>query len=244
MRIALLSDIHSNLTALDAVLKDAAGRDVAAFWHTGDVVGYGPDPDAVIARLRELPASGVMGNHDAAAVGLISIEEFNPLAAIANEWTARVLAAPGRDYLLALPRTRQDGVFTLLHGSLRDPLWEYLSTREAFDAHFALQKTPVSVCGHTHIPMLVQREDDARLHVTIGEDALVVSFAGRALACINPGGLGQPRDGDPRASYAIVDTGASTVAFHRVAYDIAAVQARMRAGGLPEPLAARLAAGR
>lgn len=243
MRVALLADIHANLAALEAVLDDAESMGAEAIWQMGDIVGYGPDPDAVIRRLIECRAAGVLGNHDAAAIGLIGLAEFNPLAAEANRWTARCLGLESVRYLRSLPRVDLDGECTRVHGTLRDPLWEYLSTYEAAEAHFELQVTRLSIIGHTHVPVVLRCSPDGQVEATDPDDFEVVDLAGERV-CINPGGLGQPRDGDPRAPYALLDTTAGTVSFRRVEYDIAATQQRMSHAGLPPALVARLAIGR
>jgi predicted phosphodiesterase len=242
VRVALLSDIHSNLPALEAVLAHAADRGFDALWVIGDIVGYGPEPDAVVERLRALDAVCVMGNHDAAVCGLASLEDFNPLAAAAASWTSGHISDDTRAFLAALPRVRREGRFTLVHGSLRDPLWEYLSTGEAANVHLDLQETRYSVVGHTHIPLVIQRRADG-LHAFQPDEAVECDL-GDALQVINPGSAGQPRDGDNRVAYALLETNVPTVCFYRVPYDIAATQGRMREVRLPEPLAARLSAGR
>lgn len=243
MRVALLTDIHSNLQALDAVLADARSLGFDAVWQMGDVVGYGPDPDAVIDRLQEVGATGVLGNHDAAAIGRLPLSDFNELAADANRWTAGVLSEASSAYLENLPRVHREDPFTLVHGSLRDPLWEYLVTHDAARAHFALQETPWSIVGHTHVPLVAEESAAGNVEAQSPAHDEVVSLNGRKLF-INPGGVGQPRDGDPRACYALLDTVAETVTFRRVEYDIPATQQRMCDCGLPEPLVLRLARGR
>ncbi len=243
MRVAVISDVHSNLAALDAVLSHAETQGVEQIWHLGDGVGYGPDPDAVIQRMVETAAASVMGNHDAAAVGLIPRDEFNPLAAKANAWTAERINEESKSFLMGLPHIERKGLYTRVHGTLRSPLWEYLVTVEAAAAHFAAQETPYSFVGHTHIPLVITELATGRFDVLASDDGAVVDL-GEERVCINPGSVGQPRDGDPRSSYAILDTAATTVTFHRVPYDVRATQRRMRELGLPEQLAARLARGR
>lgn len=242
MRIAVISDVHSNLIALDAVLARVGGVD--AVWHLGDVVGYGPEPDAVVDRLAAIGAIGVRGNHDAAACGGTEIEWFNPDARSAMEWTREAISERTRSWLADLPERREAAGFTLVHGSGRDPTWEYVTTSTAAHASLATMDTPHGINGHTHIPVayLVVGDRVGRLGPEPGaSDAAVNLGSGRLL--LNPGSVGQPRDGDPRASYLILDTDAGTATWQRVAYDVAAVGAAMRAAGLPARLAERLRYG-
>jgi diadenosine tetraphosphatase ApaH/serine/threonine PP2A family protein phosphatase len=243
VRIPVLSDVHANLAALEAVMADAAdaGTD-APPWVLGDIVGYGPDPMEVVDRLRGLEARAISGNHDLAAAGQIPIDDFNPLAAAAVRWTSGVVDDSTREYLASLPARLEEGHFTLVHGSPRDPVWEYLTTAEAITESLAHFSTRVCLFGHTHVPIVIDAGGPG-LSVTPfvpGERLQLV--AGRIY--VNPGSVGQPRDGDPRASYAIVDPDASTIELRRVDYDIVATQARMRAARLPGPLINRLAFGR
>ncbi len=239
MRIALLSDVHANLVALDAVLASLGSVD--AVWHLGDVVGYGPEPDAVVARLRVIGAFGVRGNHDAAAVGGREIEWFNPDARAAMEWTRATIAPATRDWLAALPERRTDASFTLVHGSPRDPLWEYVTSLPVARANLAELTTPYGLHGHTHLP-IVYRADDGRVEAVAPVDGSSITLDERAVL-LNPGSVGQPRDGNADASYAVLDTDRATCTWHRVAYDIESVQAAMRAAGLPARLVDRLRFG-
>lgn len=239
MRIAVLSDVHSNLVALDAVLEHAGPVD--AIWHLGDIVGYGPDPDGVVARLAEVKAAGVRGNHDAAALGGDEIEYFNPEARAAIEWTRETISDATRAWLAALPERRTDGEMTLIHGSPRDPTWEYLTSASIARASFAALSTAHGLNGHTHVPAAFTLDDD-RVVPFRPRDGESLSFAGlRTL--LNPGSVGQPRDGDPAASYLILDPERQVASWHRVAYDIRAVQASMHDVGLPARLAERLSHG-
>jgi predicted phosphodiesterase len=226
MLIAVLSDIHSNLGALDAVLASLGTVD--AVWHLGDVVGYGPDPNAVVGRLREVGAIGVRGNHDAQR---------------AAEWTRAHIDEATRTYLAALPELlAPEGTdFTLAHGSPRDPIWEYLDSASAARESLALIETRYCLVGHTHVP-LVFREARGGLEGISVDPGSRLQLDGRRMI-INPGSVGQPRDGCPDASYLILDTTAGHATWHRVAYDIAAVQAAILAAGLPGILAWRLSYG-
>ncbi|MCK9519745.1 MAG: metallophosphoesterase family protein [Dehalococcoidia bacterium] len=242
MKIALLSDVHANLAALEAVLAAAHAAGAEAVWNMGDSVGYGAEPDAVVSRLREAGAASVMGNHDAAAIGVLGLEAFNPFAAEAAGWTARTVAPETVAFLAALPQVEGDGKVTRCHGTLADPLWRYFDSVEAAEGHFALLETPCSVVGHTHVPLFVRKGAGGLEASGVGNGE---SFElGEEQVCLNPGSVGQPRDGDPRASWALLDTGRRRVTYHRVPYDIATTQRRIRAAGLPAVLADRLALGR
>lgn len=236
MRIAVLSDIHSNLVALDAVLASIGTVDTV--WQLGDIVGYGPQPDAVVERLVELGATGVRGNHDAAAVGGNEIDYFNVDARRAIEWTRRVIRPETAAYLTALPERLVEDEITLVHGSPREPTWEYVTSVTIARASFAAFGTRICLHGHTHIPA-VFRDDGGTIELIAPRDGTTIRLDERRVL-VNPGSVGQPRDGDPRASCAVIDTDRAEVTWHRVAYDIAAVQAAMRAVDLPPRLVARL----
>ena len=239
MRIAVLSDIHANLPALDAVLADAGSLD--GTWHLGDVVGYGPDPDGVVARLRDIGAVGVRGNHDAAAGGGSEIDWFNPDARRAMEWTRTAINAASLAWLRALPERRTLEGCELVHGSPREPLWEYVTSSSIARDSLAVLSEPIGLHGHTHVPVAFL-EDGNDVERFSPRDGSTLDLRGRR-ALVNPGSVGQPRDGDPRASYLVLDTATASVAWHRVAYDIEPVQAAMRAAGLPGFLVSRLSIG-
>lgn len=248
MKIAIVSDIHANLAALQAVLADIdAVAPGAAIWHTGDIVGYNAEPNEVIALLRKRGAVGVMGNHDAAVLGELKDSWFNPDAAAAVKWTAMHLAVESASWLHALPKISEMGAATLVHASLLKPLEEYVTNVESARENLLALSTPVLFHGHTHAPAYWALR---------GGQASVVDIDGRAQPLLSPslinvGSVGQPRDGDPRASWVLWDRsddgsgiGAlGTVQWRRVPYDIAQTQARVRAAGLPEFLARRLADG-
>lgn len=239
MRVAVLSDIHANLAALDAVL--AAVPSVDEVWQLGDVVGYGPDPDEVVGRLRDIGAKGVRGNHDAAAVGDLGVDAFNVDARRAMEWTRAVLSDDSKAWLRGLPERAEREGFTLVHGSPRDPIWEYVTTTPVARAGIAAMPTTSGLNGHTHLPVAYLDEDGRLETMSPGSGSRLV-FGGRR-ALVNPGSVGQPRDGIPTASWLLLDTAAGTATWHRTSYDIASVQARMESLGLPERLVARLAYG-
>jgi diadenosine tetraphosphatase ApaH/serine/threonine PP2A family protein phosphatase len=249
MRIAIVSDVHANLAALEAVLRHAeAACAISAIWCLGDTVGYGPQPSECVARLRELGATLVAGNHDRAATGQMGVEEFNTDAATAALWTRDHLEEDTAAYLDSLPEVTQDPQreFTLVHGTLRWPLWEYLYSYEAARAHLERQETPFSLVGHTHVPMLAAEgaEFEHGCEMYYLEDGQSVPLPDDRKIVLNPGGVGQPRDGDPRAAYALYDADARTVTVHRVEYDIGATQALMETAGLPRRLIDRLSVGR
>jgi predicted phosphodiesterase len=239
MRIAVLSDIHANLVALDAVL--AAVGQVDAVWHLGDVVGYGPEPNAVVDRLREIGAVGVCGNHDRAALGGEEIRYFNVDARRAMEWTRTVLSAETRRWLAALPERHVDGSFTLVHASPRDPIWEYVTTTPVAQSNLEALGTPYGLHGHTHVPVVFRTKERSveTLKPSVG---WTLQLDDRHILA-NPGSVGQPRDGDPRASAVVIDQQRGILTWHRVAYDIAETQAAMRRLDLPPRLVERLGLG-
>lgn len=238
MRVGLLSDVHANLVALEAVL--AALGNVDALWVTGDTVGYGPDPGDTLALLRERGAILVQGNHDRAVATGEGLEFFHDRAADAAQLHQRWLSSEDRDALEALPTVIKADRFTLCHGSLRDPLWEYVTTARVAGATLKLAETDHCCNGHTHIPALFRLgADGARAaHVVEGT---VYRLDERTL--VNAGSVGQPRDGDPRAAYVVLDTEAGTATFYRASYRIDETQRRIRTRGLPEMFADRLAFG-
>ena len=238
MTVALLSDIHANLVALEAVLEELPGVD--AIWVMGDTVGYGPDPADTLALLRERGATLVAGNHDRAVATGEGLEWFHERAAIAARMHREWLSAEERDSLAALPLTKTIDRFTLCHGSLRDPLWEYVTSEPAAAASIAASPTPFACNGHTHVPA-VFIEEGRRVRTVRPRPE--VTYALEARCMVNRGSVGQPRDGDPRAAYAVLDTAAGTATFYRVSYPIDEAQQRIRARGLPEMFAVRLALG-
>jgi predicted phosphodiesterase len=239
MRIAVLSDIHANLPALDGVLADAGQVD--AVWHLGDVVGYGPDPNGVVDRLRGVAAIGVRGNHDSAAIGDLDLADFNAEARAAMEWTRGQIGAATREWLAALPLRREERGLTLVHGSPRDPTWEYILSPGIARANLAAFATPHCLHGHTHVPIVFRASAEGMQ--TLGPQSGAVLSLDERRALLNPGSVGQPRDGIPDSSYLVLDLAAGEASWHRVAYDIRSVQAAMREARLPRPLIDRLSLG-
>lgn len=243
MRCLVLSDIHSNLEAFEAVLEDAGAFD--QIWCLGDVVGYGPDPNGCVELLRSYPHLCVAGNHDWATLGKLDLDDFNPDAREANLWNREQLTADNLDYLNELPEELVEGQFTLVHGSPRHPIWEYIIYASTAQASFEFFDTPYCLVGHTHTPAvfaLTEVEGEAVCETRpplLGKD---VSLEGERLV-INPGSVGQPRDGEPESSYALLDTETLVLEHRRVAYSIEDTQAKMRAHFLPPRLILRLQFG-
>lgn len=242
MRILVISDIHSNYTALETVLADAGAVD--AIWCLGDLIGYGPDPNACIELIREQPAlTCVLGNHDVALLGRMSFETFNGDARRSLEWHARVLMADNLDYLRAQPQDPLTlGRTTITHGSPRDPVWEYILNSLTARLNFDAFDTDWCLVGHTHIQSaFLLRPESGKVEMKLMPEGEPVRLTTRAI--LNPGSVGQPRDRDIRAAYALFDPEAGTWEARRVAYDYAQVQQRIRDAGLPERHAQRLGEG-
>jgi len=253
MRALVVSDIHGNVHALEAVLRAAAdvGPPVTGLWNLGDVVGYGATPNEVVALLRERATLNVRGNHDRVCCGLSSAAGFNPVAAEAAMWTLRNLTQENLDWLRALPQgpVRASESVLLAHGS---PLHEdhyILSMRDAW-APLQRMESEITFFGHTHVQggfsqQQQEWEEDRPVYKhTGGAESFLMQIPAGSRHLINPGSVGQPRDSDPRASFAIFDDEAATVTFWRVPYDVPAAQAAIRQAGLPDRLATRLATGK
>jgi diadenosine tetraphosphatase ApaH/serine/threonine PP2A family protein phosphatase len=240
MRVAVLSDIHANVHALEAVLGSLAP--VEQVWVLGDIVGYGGQPDEVVARLEQAGALAVQGNHDAAVLGRISTHTFNDLARDAVTWTAGAVAPVTRAWLAGLPERRVEGDVTLVHGSPRDPLWEYLASAFTARASMAAFETRYCLVGHTHVPAAFRDEAGRIVALPVADGTRLRLDERRCI--LNPGSVGQPRDGDPRACAMLFDPSTGDVEWRRVAYPVAEAQAVIRARGLPGLLADRLALGR
>jgi diadenosine tetraphosphatase ApaH/serine/threonine PP2A family protein phosphatase len=240
MRIAILGDIHANLEALEAVLADARAHEVGAFACVGDVVGYNADPVACLDILRSLDCPVVKGNHDADAGSNHSLESMNPVAAEALEWTRAQLDDGQRQWLRRLRMVRQIEDFTIVHSTLDQPnSWNYVTNRFDAMSNFAFQFTPICFHGHTHVPCIYVKSAMVR---TVLPQQIIIQPGAQYF--INVGSVGQPRDGDPRACYAVYDTAAREVVFRRVAYDVSRTQHKILAAGLPAVLAERLDEGK
>lgn len=240
MRYGVLADIHSNLEALDAVLNALEDHDVSAYLCTGDIVGYGADPEACLERVRDLSATVVAGNHDWAVAEKLDLDYFNPHAREAIYWTQAHLQRSHVRYLSELPLQTSVGEATLVHGTLYSPEnFDYLLT--SYDAHLSFQVLQTKLClvGHSHVPVTFALNPG----VTFTFDTEIdLGQVDRAI--INPGSVGQPRDENPKAAYAVYDADAQTFSIHRVEYDIEAAAMKILQAGLPEVLAERLWVGR
>ncbi len=243
MRILIVSDIHANLVALDTVLAAAGSFD--RVWCLGDVVGYGPEPNACVDKLRSFDRVCLAGNHDWAVLDKLDLEEFNPDARSAAIWTRDQLTPGNLEWLRSLPERVpvQAGAFTLVHGSPRYPIWEYVLTPAVARLNFRYFDSPVCLVGHTHVPVLYRyiEEEHQVTAESLPEGSPIMVGSERAM--INPGSVGQPRDGDSRAAYALLDLDAMTFTHYRVKYDIKATQAKMEQAGLPQRLITRLSYG-
>ena len=244
LRIAVIADIHANLAALEACLGSIEEADVDDVWCLGDVVGYGPDPDACAELVRERCSLCLAGNHDLAVLGQLDIESFSESAAAAVTWTQGVVQEATLDFLGGLePAGRRDGI-DLCHASPRDPIWEYVLTREQADACLDAQSERICLIGHSHVALFFTRPDGEGGKVRSAQAAdgsLIDVSGGRWL--LNPGSVGQPRDGDPRAAWLALDTESATVLFQRVPYEIEKTAEAIVAAELPKHLADRLFLG-
>jgi predicted phosphodiesterase len=244
MMILVVSDIHANLNALEAVLKDAGAFDQV--WCLGDVVGYGPEPNECIDRLRQFDSICLAGNHDLGVIGKAALWDFTQDAQEVIFWTRHHLTSFNLDWLTALSSTPLVMFvnFTLVHASLRDPVWEYIVTREIARQNLDFLKTPVCLHGHSHIPILFRKPWDGMK--VLEETPRVnspVHLATYDQAFINPGSVGQPRDEDPRAAYALLDLDSMSITYRRVRYDFAATQKAMKQAKFPNRLIRRLRFG-
>jgi predicted phosphodiesterase len=241
MRIAVLSDIHANYHALEAVLAAVDAEEVDELWCLGDTVGYGPRPNRCCAIVRERANLCLAGNHDLAVLGTLSVDEFNGDAAAAVLWTKGVLDEDSRSFLASLePAATREGV-ELFHGSPLDPVWDYVLTESAAFLSFRTTSAPLLLVGHSHVALALSW-DGTDLGGGLAKDGAKIDLA-KARWLLNPGSVGQPRGDDPRAAWLLIDEGARRAMFRRVPYPVEQTQAEIRERGLPEALAARLAVG-
>src|SRR5579864_8306364 len=241
MRVAVVSDIHGNYHALEAVLAEVVSEEPDELWCLGDVVGYGPDPNRCCEAVERHASLCLAGNHDLAVIGSLSIEDFNGDAATAVRWTQAVLAPEARRFLEPLvPSATRDGA-ALFHGSPIDPVWDYVLSEEGARASMERVRAPLLLVGHSHVALSIAYDGGTLTGgLAHGGDEVDLD-ASRWL--LNPGSVGQPRGGDPRASWLLLDFAARRARFRRTEYPIALTQAAIRSAGLPEALAERLARG-
>jgi predicted phosphodiesterase len=250
MRVLVVSDIHANRAALEAVLEDAGQIGYDIVWCLGDIVGYGPEPDWCVGRIRLLGAAlglkAIVGNHDWAVLERMEVDDFNPEAARTVVWTRKNLSDESLAWLGDLPKDPivEEERFKLAHGSPRDSVWEYILDPFIAGENFRDEKFTFCLVGHTHVPVLYTLQDgESTVRVRQAVSGRVLRLPDQGRAILNPGSVGQPRDSDPRAAYAILDTGEATWLPRRVTYPIEITQAHMRQAGLPERLITRLSFG-
>jgi diadenosine tetraphosphatase ApaH/serine/threonine PP2A family protein phosphatase len=242
MQCLIISDVHANLVALDAVLDDAPDFDEV--WCLGDLVGYGPSPNECVERIRELSHVSLAGNHDWAVLEKLDLGNFNIDARTANAWTRSELTTAAREYLDQLPTHMERGEFYLAHASPRKPVWEYIIDANLAYVNFKHFSTPFCLVGHTHVPLIFELDEQQQRCRPLIPPFPEPLPLGPNRMILNPGSVGQSRDGDPRASYVMFDTENMTWDFRRVVYPVEIVQERMRARGLPRRLIERLELGR
>ena len=242
MRVAAITDIHANLPALEAVLDatDAAG--VEEIWCLGDVLGYGVEPDACTELVRERCAICLVGNHDLAVLGALDIGAFSEAAAVAVEWTRANVAEGTLEFLRELEPQGERCGLGLFHASPRDPVWEYVLSGEQAEAGIDASAQRIGLIGHSHVALFFNRPEQGETRGAQASDGALLDL-GRGDWLVNPGSVGQPRDGDPRAAWLEIDTEAETACFHRVPYEIERAAAPIAAAGLPNRLADRLYTG-
>ena len=241
MRYAIISDIHGNIQALEAVLERIADLGVDRLLCLGDIVGYGARPGECILRVRKACGIVLLGNHDAAAVGRTSIDYFNPVARSAIEWTTRALSAEDVEYLKGLPLVHDNGDLAVTHATYSNPeTWEYLFSTFDASIEFDLFKGEILFYGHTHYPIVFELEGSEINHHQVGE----LTFRRGCRYLVNVGSVGQPRDGNPDACFLVFDPDDRHIEFHRVPYDVEGAQRDILGTSIPEELARRLSLGR
>jgi diadenosine tetraphosphatase ApaH/serine/threonine PP2A family protein phosphatase len=242
MRVAIISDIHGNSQAFTAVLRDIAGSSVEEIWCLGDLVGYGAEPDACVELAREHTAVCLAGNHDLAVVGEVPIEDFSRAASDAVRWTQEVMSAEHLEFLGGLAPSGTREAVGLYHASPRDPVWEYVLSSLLADVCLDAQSDRICLVGHSHVALSFDRPDGGATTGELRDEGTDLDISGGEWL-LNPGSVGQPRDGDPRAAWLLIDLDAQRAQFKRCEYDIAGAAAAIRAADLPASLAERLEYG-
>ncbi len=241
MRVAVISDVHGNLHALEAVLAAIEAEQTDAVWCLGDLVGYGPRPNRCCSAVAGRAELCLVGNHDLGVLGELDLDDFSPDGAASANWTREVLNKDARWFLAGLkPQDAIDGA-ELFHASARDPVWEYVLSYEAAQASLEITQAPLVLVGHSHVPLALGLEN-GQLGGGVAPEGTEADLA-RGRWLLNPGSVGQPRDGDPRAAWLLLDRDAQRASFRRVPYEIAQTQEEIRERGLPDALAERLAHG-
>lgn len=240
--MALLSDVHANLPAFKAVLADVDRAEVEETWCLGDLVGYGAQPDACVALAAERCHVCLIGNHDLAVLGALDIRAFSGLAAAAVEWTQSRIGEESREYLAGLEPLDTSRAVGLYHASPRDPVWEYVLSTPQAERCLAAMDARVGAIGHSHVALCFWQEDGGRAGGRQAPDGSEAEL-GHGRWLLNPGGVGQPRDGDPRAAWLLLDLGRMTASWRRVEYPIDEAADAIRAAGLPRALSDRLFQG-
>jgi predicted phosphodiesterase len=242
LRIAVISDIHGNWHAFEAVLDDVKREAVDEVWCLGDVVGYGPQPNRCVEETKARSDVCLLGNHDLAAIGDVDLASFSPDAATSARWTIDELDPESLEYLKTLePKGEREGV-EFFHASPRDPIWEYVLSEPAVRTALEMTTAKIVLVGHSHIPIALRLADGDALAGGLAKAGSEIEL-GEGRWLLNPGSVGQPRDGDPRAAYLLIDLGTWNAQYKRIAYNIGATQAEIRKAGLPEALAERLDVG-
>jgi predicted phosphodiesterase len=242
MKVAVISDVHANRQAFEATLEAVAASDAAELWCLGDLVGYGADPDACVELAREHAAVCLAGNHDLAVTGEIPLDEFSRGASVAAQWTREVMAAANVQFLAGLRPEGAEGSIGLYHASPRDPVWEYVLSTLLAELCLDRQTHRVCLVGHSHVALSFVRHEG---ELATGEPRRAGTQLDIATGewLLNPGSVGQPRDGDPRAAWLLLDLDGQTATFMRTGYDVAGAAAAIRAARLPDSLAERLEYG-
>jgi diadenosine tetraphosphatase ApaH/serine/threonine PP2A family protein phosphatase len=242
MKVAVISDIHANRQAFEATLEAVAASDAAELWCLGDLVGYGADPDACVELAREHAAVCLAGNHDLAVTGEIALDEFSRGANLAAQWTREVIDAENLQFLAGLRPQGREGPVGLYHASPRDPIWEYVLSTLLAELCLDVQAHRVCLVGHSHVALSFVRPEGEQATGEPQREGTELDIA-QGEWLLNPGSVGQPRDGDPRASWLLLDLDRLTASFMRTDYDIAGAAAAIRAARLPDSLAERLEYG-
>jgi diadenosine tetraphosphatase ApaH/serine/threonine PP2A family protein phosphatase len=245
VRVAAITDIHANLPALEAVLEQIEASGAEEIWCLGDVLGYGVEPDACADLVRERCDVCLVGNHDLAVLGGLDISSFSEAAAVAVEWTRDNVAERTLEFLRELEPSGERAGTGLFHASPRDPIWEYVLSGEQAAAGMDANRQRIGLIGHSHVALFFSKPEgvnDGEARGAQASDGALLDL-GQGSWLVNPGSVGQPRDGDPRAAWLELDTEAETARFHRVAYEIERAAAPIAAAGLPSRLADRLYTG-